>query len=177
MPIKCVKHSKNHRYCIRERAEKKFMKAMELLYIVNTKVMKLLKALSTKYADEPNVKRLLNGYNSLVLHEILPTDDHVAYVENKGDKVALCLQLEKYESKFIDINTLTFVILHEISHIASVSIGHTSEFRENFRFVLDEAVKSNIYEPIDYSKSPVRYCGMTIKHNPYYDIEKNSHLH
>lgn len=174
MPIKCVQHSENHRYCIRERGKKQFMKGVELLDVVNKKVLLLLKQLKTKYPDEPNVQRLLSNYNSLVLNEILPCDNHVAYVENKGDKVALCLQLEKYESRFIDINTLTFVILHEISHIASKSIGHTTEFRENFRFILDEAVKAKIYEPVDYQKNPVRYCGMLIKHNPYYDIKENS---
>lgn len=174
MQIKCVQRSENRRYCIRERAEKKFMKGVELLDVVNKKVLLLLKKLKTKYPSEPNVQRLLGGYNSQILHEILPCDHHVAYVENKGDKVALCLQIEKYESKFIDINTLTFVILHEISHIASKSIGHTTEFRENFRFILDEAVKAKIYDPVNYKKNPVRYCGMMIQHNPYFDIKKNS---
>ncbi len=172
MSIKCLQHSENYRYCIRERGEKKFMKGVELLDAANKKVVTLLKQLKNKYPSEPNVKRLLAGYNAMVLHEILPCSDHVAYVKDKGDKLALCLQLEKYESKFVDINTLTFVILHEISHIASKSIGHTTEFRENFRFILDEAVKANIYEPEDYSKNPVRYCGMVIKHNPYFDINK-----
>jgi len=171
MSIKCLQHSENHRYCIRIRDTKKFMKGVDLLHATNKKVITLLEQLKQKYSNAPNVMRLLEGYDSSMLHEILPCSEHVAYIQDKGDKVALCLQLEKHESKLIDINTLTFVLLHEISHIASKSIGHTSEFRENFRFILDEAVKSQIYEPEDYSKKPVRYCGMMIKHNPYYDIK------
>ena len=27
-----------------------------------------------------------------------------------------------------------------------------------------------IYNPIDYSKTPARYCGMNITDNPYYNV-------
>jgi len=171
MSIKCLQHSENHRYCIRTRGVKRFTKGVNLLDNVNKKVIKLLKSMQEMYPNEDNVVRLRDGYDPSVLHEILPCSEHVAYIENKGDKVALCLQLEKHESKFIDINTLMFVTLHEISHIATKSVGHTNEFRENFRFILDEAVKLNIYKPEDYSNHPVRYCGTIIKHNPYFDIK------
>ena len=28
----------------------------------------------------------------------------------------------------------------------------------------------NVYNPIDYKNEPQEYCGMTIKDNPYYDV-------
>ena len=34
-----------------------------------------------------------------------------------------------------------FVIIHELSHIMSKSIGHNSEFYDNFKFLLKEAVE------------------------------------
>ena len=73
-------------------------------------------------------------------------------------------------SELIDENTLTFVALHELSHIATKSIGHTTEFWENFKFILKEAVKLGHYEPINYKEKPKEYCGMNITDNPYYDL-------
>ena len=69
----------------------------------------------------------------------------------------------------IDLNTLTYVAIHELSHIASKSVGHNDEFWDNFKFLLIEAEKINIYTPVDYKKKPVKYCGSTIHDNPYYD--------
>ena len=43
-----------------------------------------------------------------------------------------------------------FVALHELSHVASKSIGHTDEFWDNFKFILIESEKIGIYKPIDY---------------------------
>ena len=72
--------------------------------------------------------------------------------------------------KLIDINTLTFVALHELSHIMTTSIGHKQEFWQNFKFVLENAVAIKVYKPIDYKKKPEDYCGMEINDNPYYDL-------
>ena len=70
----------------------------------------------------------------------------------------------------IDINTLTFVAIHELAHITTKSIGHKSEFWENFKFLLEEAKSAGIHQPEDYKKKPKEYCGMKITDNPYYDL-------
>ena len=62
-----------------------------------------------------------------------------------------------------------YVALHELSHIASVSIGHNDEFWDNFKFIIIEAKKIQIYNPVDYKNNNARYCGMNITDNPYYD--------
>ena len=49
------------------------------------------------------------------------------------------------------------------------SIGHTDEFWGNYKFLLEVAESINIYDPVDYKNKPVRYCGMNISDNPYYD--------
>ena len=38
-----------------------------------------------------------------------------------------------------DENTLTFVALHELSHVMTVSVGHKQEFWDNFKFILKES--------------------------------------
>ncbi len=77
---------------------------------------------------------------------------------------------KKDGTKLIDLNTLTFVALHELSHIMTKSVGHKQEFWQNFKFVLENAKEAGIYDPVDYKKKPAEYCGMTISDNPYYDL-------
>jgi len=62
-----------------------------------------------------------------------------------------------------------FVAIHEMSHIATKSIGHKNEFWDNFKFLLENAKEAGIHDPQDYKEKPQEYCGMTIKDNPYYD--------
>ena len=102
--------------------------------------------------------------------ETLPTSEHTAYSENKGEKLAFCLNKKNENNNdLIDENTLTFVALHELAHVATRSIGHKSEFWENFKFLLHEAQEANLYTPKDYKSAPQEYCGMKITDNPYYD--------
>jgi predicted metal-dependent hydrolase len=64
-----------------------------------------------------------------------------------------------------------YVALHEVSHIATKSIGHNDEFWNNFKFMITEAKEINIYNPVNYQKEPARYCGMNISDNPYFDLK------
>ena len=50
------------------------------------------------------------------------------------------------------------------------SVGHKPEFWSNFKTLLVNAEKINIYNPEDYKSKPKTYCGMDITDNPYYDI-------
>jgi hypothetical protein len=126
--------------------------------------------MKNKFPDDERVKRLVEGFNPKKISETLPTSELTAYSENKGEKIAFCLNTKKDGDKLIDINTLTFVALHELSHIMTKSIGHKQEFWENFKFLLTNAKEANIYQPVDYKKKPQEYCGMTINDNPYYDL-------
>tara|TARA_B100001093_G_scaffold354108_1_gene338601 strand:- start:5775 stop:6365 length:591 start_codon:yes stop_codon:yes gene_type:complete len=157
-----------NKYCVRDRS--KLELAADRLAEVNSRLKKLVKHLDKNYPNKENVKRLVKGYNPQKIYETLPTSEYTAYSENKGEKLAFCLDTEKNSGVLIDINTLTYVALHELSHVASKSIGHTDEFWENFKFLITEAKKINLYNPVDYKKEPARYCGMNITDNPYYDF-------
>jgi hypothetical protein len=102
--------------------------------------------------------------------ETLPTSEYTAYSENKGEKLAFCLNKERQgETNMIDEHTLMFVAIHELSHIATKSIGHKTEFWDNFKFLLENAKECGVHKPKDYKEKPAQYCGMDIKDNPYYD--------
>jgi hypothetical protein len=168
--LKCIVSSVDgNKYCVRER--EKLQEAADLLASVTEKCKNLVKYLEKKFPEKDNVKRLVNGFNPKKIMETLPTSGYTAYSENKGEKVAFCLNKTKGGSdNLIDEHTLTFVAIHEMSHIATESIGHKSEFWDNFKFLLENAKEAGLHQPIDYKKSPQKYCGMTIHDNPYYDI-------
>ena len=167
--LKCIVSSVDgNKYCVRERA--KLQLAADLLARTTEKLKKLVKHMKEKYPGRDNVKRLVNGFNPKRVNETLPTSEYTAYSENKGEKLAFCLNTTKKGNKLIDENTLMFVAIHEIAHIMTKSIGHKPEFWNNFKFLLENAKEIGVYEPEDYKKNPQSYCGMEITDNPYYDL-------
>jgi len=157
------------KYCVRER--KKLKDAVNLLATVTEKMKKLVKYMGEKYPDRDNVKRLVKKFRPTKVSETLPTSEYTAYSENKGEKLAFCLNKSTNNNHLIDENTLTFVAIHEMAHICSESTGHNDEFWYNFKFLLENAVRINIYSPVDYKKQNISYCGMDITDNPFYDLD------
>jgi hypothetical protein len=168
--LKCVISSKDgNRYCVRER--KNIHHAANLLAETTAKLKSMVEYLEQKEPNDPRTIRMVKNFNPDKISETLPTSELTAYSENKGEKIAFCLNKHKTnDTKLIDSNTLTFVALHELSHIATESVGHKQEFWENFKWILHHAKQSGIYSPVDYKNSPQPYCGMTINDNPYYDL-------
>lgn len=167
--LKCIiSDVDGKQYCVRERA--KLQLAANLLAKTTEHMQLVVDHLGEKFPDRDNVKRLVKNFNPKKVKEILPTSKYTAYSENKGESLAFCTTKTKQGDSLIDQNTLTFVALHELSHIATKSIGHTTEFWENFKFILENAVEIKIYKPIDYKNKPKGYCGMTITDNPFYDL-------
>lgn len=167
--LKCIiSSSDGNRYCVRER--EKMELAADLLAEITQKLKDMVDYLKQKHPEDPRTMRLVEGFNPKKISETLPTSELTAYSENKGEKLAFCLNKSKNGTKLIDINTLTFVSLHELSHIATKSVGHNQEFWQNFKWILENAKEAGIYSPIDYKKYPEEYCGMTINDNPFYDL-------
>ena len=167
--LKCIiSDVDGERYCVRERSTMQL--AADLLAKVTQQMKDLVVYCAKKFPDNENVQRMVQKFNPTKISETLPTSEYTAYSENKGEKLAFCLNKDKNGSKLIDINTLTFVAIHELAHIMTISEGHKQEFWQNFKFLLEQAKEANIYEPIDYKKNPEPYCGMDISDNPYYDL-------
>lgn len=167
--LTCIISEKDgKRYCVREREQ--LNQAADLLASVAKKCQKMVDYMKAKHPEDERVKKLVEGFNPQTISETLPTSELTAYSENKGEKIAFCLNKKKNGTRLIDLNTLTFVALHELSHIMTTSIGHKQEFWQNFKFLLENAKEAGIYDPRDYKKSPQEYCGMKITDNPYYDL-------
>ena len=158
-----------NRYCIRDRT--KLTEAADLLAMVSNKCTKMVEYMKNKYPDDSRCIYLVKNYNPSRFIETLPTSELKAYSENKGQKIAFCLNKKNSNNNdLIDINTLTFVALHELSHLMTESIGHNQDFWQNFKFILTNAKEAGIYDPVDYKNNPQEYCSMSITDNPYFDM-------
>ena len=166
--LKCIVSTVDgEKYCVRERTN--VQNASDLLARTAEKMKKVVEHVDKKYKDKENVRRLVSKFNPKKIIETLPTSEYTAYSENKGQKIAFCLNKKKENNEnLIDENTLMFVALHEMAHVASKSIGHNTEFWDNFTFLIGEAEEIQLYTPIDYSKKNAEYCGMTITSSPYF---------
>ena len=166
--LKCIISDVNgEKYCVRER--KNMKKASNLIAKTSDKMKSLVNILEKKYKNNEVVDRLVKNFNPKKIVEILPTSEYTAYSENKGKKIAFCLNVKKHDdTNLIDENTLMFVALHEMSHVATKSIGHKKDFWDNFKFLIKEAGEAGLYIIEDYSKNNKEYCSMQIKDNPYF---------
>ena len=164
--MKCVVSTQDGKeYCVRERSKVK--EAADLLASVSTKCKQLVNYMNEKHPNKDAVKRLVDGYNPNKIIETLPTSKYTAYSENKGEKLAFCLNVKnKDSSNLIDEHTLIFVAIHELSHVMTKSIGHKQEFWDNFKWILEESINVGVYQKKDYDRESVEYCGMKITSTP-----------
>lgn len=111
---------------------------------------------------------LYNQYNPEVIREHFPNlaNKATSYVEDKGKEIGYCLKANNGKGRLEDINTMMYVSIHELTHIYLYDINqHPQEFFVNFKFLLQQAVDIGLYKPVDYGKTPIKYCGMTLTSN------------
>ena len=107
------------------------------------------------------IRDLVSRTESIVIMETGADEKYTSYTVNKGERIVFCLRA-KVINTIHDMNTLMYVVIHEMAHIGCPEFGHTPLFKEIFKFLLEQSVKIGIYIPIDYRKNPQNYCGMEI---------------
>jgi len=130
-----------------------------------TKLIDTYKSDPSSMAD-PRVKILVSRFNPNSFTENDLDSDTTSYSENKGEKIVVCIRDKTPPYKFVEENTSMFVLLHEMAHLMSTTVGHTPEFWANFKRILHDAVQCGIYTPVNYARQPTPYCGMTITDSP-----------
>jgi len=140
--------------------------AAEILGRTHERLKKACKLLARNHPNDPRVQRLNNRFPNTTLAEADGSGNHTSYSINKGEKIVLCLRAKDGSNRFVDENLLLFVALHELSHIMTKSVGHTPEFWSNFKFVLENCQRAGLYRCIDFSKTPMPYCGITVTNSP-----------
>ena len=159
-------------YLVRKMSD--MQQAADLLSILNTNLKSLIKHIVEKINTDSSytpqiitdIKRLNSNYNEEHISESSPGNTYTSYSINKGEKIVFCLRSKDEAKKLIDLNTLTFVAIHELAHLMTKSIGHEPEFWENMKFLLKEGISIDIYKKQDFNSNPVEYCGMKITDTP-----------
>lgn len=144
-------------------------KAAELIAILVKKSQTLISHLQRIAPDDPRTTRLKSRFNPENIIEKHDGDNATSYTINKGDRLVLCIRQKTDKSELVDQNTAMFVMIHELAHIASESIGHNEEFYENNKWLLSYAIDIGVYQYVDYEENNETYCGMEIT-NQVYDL-------
>jgi hypothetical protein len=153
-----------YKYNVQNRNDKEI--SAKKLHKLHKTILVLIEHLNKVDSNYYGVKRLTNRYQQGIIRELHEGSDSTSYSVNKGDKLVICLRSKKTYN-FQDDNTILFVVLHELAHIMTKSIGHKEEFWNNFRYLLKHAIEIKIYQYQDFNSNPEPYCGIQITDTPY----------
>lgn len=154
----------NQSYLVRELPDKQ--KAADLLASLKNKLVDLVEKLDNQYPKNKKVQMLVQRYRPDELSEVPDKSNYTSYSVNKGEKIIFCIRSRDEKEKLVSLNTILFVALHEIAHVMTISVGHTEEFWENFRFLLAHAIHWKMYKPVNFRAKPQPYCGTFITDTP-----------
>ena len=128
--------------------------------------LRLLVAHVEKVApSDPRVLKIAENFNSEAISEGTDDTRYTSYSVNKGEKIVFCLRARDGTKKLESLNMMMFVAIHELAHIGTEDVGHTPEFWDNFKWLLEYAIDIGIYQKQDFANKPQEYCGMTVKSN------------
>ncbi len=160
----------NKYYLVRDLPDKQI--ACNMLATLKKNTLTLINHLEqnkdTEYRDYRNyIDRLLERIHDVTISENSGKGKDTSYSINKGDEIVLCLRSKVNWNKFHDINLIMYVVLHEISHIASPTYepeynNHGPIFKHAFAFLTNTAVKLGLYQKIEFNKKSEEYCGIYI---------------
>ncbi len=141
--------------------------AANLFAEIKRRNRELVKKFVEKFGDKDGrVNTLAKRYKDENIREAVPKVNQTSYSLNKGEKIVICVRSKDSKNELTDINTVMFVVLHELAHLMTLSVGHNDEFWENFRFILAHAIEWKLYTVENYEKKPKPYCGIKITESP-----------
>ncbi len=111
---------------------------------------------------KPYILTLESKIKTVEIKETPENSNYTSYTVNKGDEIVFCIRSKTKPYNIHDINLITYVLLHEIAHIACPEYDHTPLFKQIFKFLCEEAIEMGIYTKINFYLHPHMYCGMNI---------------
>jgi predicted metal-dependent hydrolase len=156
-------------YLVRNLPDK--LQAANLLSDMKKKLTKLVnhayKNRNDKYKDKKvEIERLKKNYRPDAISESSPSNKYTSYSINKGKKIVYCIRSKTVDNTLVDLNTMMFVAIHELGHLASREIGHVPPFWDNMKYLLEIGIEIGVYKKVDYAQKNVPYCGTKITDTP-----------
>lgn len=150
----------------------KFLKdSANTLALINKNVIVLIEHLEQNYNNDDDkyyfIEKLKKNYTPYIISEAAVDPRYTTYTIDKRD-MHICLRTRDNNEKIYDINILMYVVLHELAHLCNYTknghpiLGHGPEFKFIFRFLVEEAIKLDVYKHINYAIEPKEYCGIMI---------------
>lgn len=112
-------------------------------------------------------QRLATKFNDTTLCEAARDNKLTTYTVDKR-KIYVCVRQKVTPHSVVSINTLVYVVLHELAHFCNFDRtgkpidGHGEEFLRIFRYLVQNATTCGVYEYVDYKTKPELYCGMVL---------------
>jgi hypothetical protein len=169
-----VEAEDKRRYMIRRgktKSDKYLEESANMLAEINKRVEKLIVHLDTKYKNDNGISHIIrilkSNYKPQILSEAATDKRYTTYTVDKQE-MHICLRTRDTQEKMYNINTLMYVILHELAHFCNYDKngnaiqGHGKEFRDIFKLLVSEAIDISIYKYQNYYSSPEEYCGIII---------------
>lgn len=152
----------NREYMVQEKDDAQ--EAANLIAEIRQRLITLVKHVIKIFPEDDKIVELLKvNFNPDVIKEgSESTGGTTSYNINKGEQIILCL---RNKDKLMDINTMMYVAIHELAHLANETIGHDQSFWNTFQILLNEAMNVGVYKYHDFNKEPIEYCSMKITSN------------
>lgn len=136
-----IKSSSGKEYYVLDSPQKQYV--ADVLDEVSLRVDKLFEVV-------PKPQRFKGQFEEAVPHL---GKKFMGYTVNKGERIALCVEEDT------DVNTLMYIVIHELSHVMTDEYGHGEEFYKNMTQLIEVAQKQGIYE---HSQRHEEFCGNRI---------------
>lgn len=111
--------------------------------------------------DDPRVAAIRRRWDG-TLSEVEAADE-VAY---SVDKTSISVCLRNRAGEIEDVNTSMFVLIHELAHVATPDYGHSPQFWENMRFLLELGERLSVYRYENYDAAASTFCGHPLGASP-----------
>jgi hypothetical protein len=121
-----------------------------------------------RYSTTEIIDHIIFFFNPEKVYENDPNNisGSTSYTIQKGREMYVCLRQK--DGSFVDMNTMMFVVIHEIAHIGAFwTFGHPPDFWAVFGLLLRDAIECGVYDYVDYRVHPQRYCSIMITSSPY----------
>ena len=162
-----IQSSFDHKFYLVNKQNRNKEYTSRILSIIKHKMIELtenIKVSKENIIYINNLKEKIYQTKFVENKNIFPKPNITSYSLNKGEKIVLCVY-DYRKQEFYDLNTLIFVSIHELAHIANPTIGHDESFYYIFNILLNQAIFLKIYTFYNYEKIPKKYCGIIINSN------------